>query len=112
MPFDDRSELQKEPAGDIRPLEQIEIILEDSRRAAEAGPRLLAHVPVDVGNGHHVAVQSGLVGNDRPLISHADGADTEAFDFMPRLLLSGGRLRNDCHACRQCGGGKKRPATN
>ncbi|HQU43541.1 MAG TPA: hypothetical protein PK867_12065 [Pirellulales bacterium] len=44
------------------------------------------------------------------MISHADGADTEAFDFMPRLLLSGGRLRNDCHACRQCGGGKKRPA--
>ena len=62
---------------DILAIEQLAVVFEDQRRAAEGRAGLLADMAIDVGDGHNIAVRAGLLGNHRALVPHPDRSDAE-----------------------------------
>ena len=73
---------------DIGTFEKLAVVLENAGRAAEAGAALLADVTIDVTKCYHIAIHLGFVGNHRPLVTQANGADTEPFAPGARFVSS------------------------
>ena len=74
--------------------QQGPVIVEDFGRAAEAGPGLLQHIAIDVGQGDHLAVFLRNERDHRSLVTQTDGPNAQP-------LIWGARLGH--RRCGQCG---------
>ena len=76
-------------------MEKLAVVLENAGRAPKAGTALLADVTIDVTQRYHIAIHLGFEGDDRPLITQANGAHTEPFDSSARFVGSRGHRLPD-----------------
>src|SRR5690606_36496246 len=81
---------------DLFPREQITVVFETLRRAAETGYCLIADVAIDIANRDDIAVLLRLIGTDGPLIAEPNRANANPLELsggFRSFLRAGGRMK-------------------